>query len=78
MLYAINVPIDIMSTSSFRSNRRVIKAANEKNYNFTRLLHNTSKEIIVFILLWDTVVLLVMIVTVKHISYLLLSYSRTI
>lgn len=50
MLYAINVPIDIMSTSSFRSKMRVIKAANEKKYNFTVLLHNTSNEIIVFIL----------------------------
>jgi primosomal protein N'' len=50
MLYAISVPIDIMSTSSFRSKMRVIKAANEKNYNFTRLLYNTSNQIIVFIL----------------------------
>lgn len=50
MLYAISVPIDIMSTSSFRSKMRVIKAANEKNYNFTRLLYNTSNEIIVFML----------------------------
>lgn len=50
MLYAISVPIDIMSTSSFRSKMRVIKAANEKSYNFTRLLHNTFKEIIVFVL----------------------------
>jgi hypothetical protein len=29
MLYAISVPIDIMSTSSFRSKIRVIRAANE-------------------------------------------------
>jgi len=39
-----------MSTSSFRSKMRVIKAANEKKYNFTRLLYNTSNDIIVFIL----------------------------
>lgn len=50
MLYAISVPIDIMSTSSFRSKMRVIKAANEKKCNFTRILYNTSNEIIVFIL----------------------------
>jgi hypothetical protein len=41
-LYAISVPIDIMSTSSFRLNMRVIRAANEKKYNFTRLMYNTS------------------------------------
>ena len=50
MLYAISVPIDIMSTSSFRSKMSVIKAANEKNCNNTRLLCNTSNEIIIFIL----------------------------
>jgi len=50
MLYAISVPIDIMSTSSFRSKMRAIKAANEKKYNFIRLLYNTSNDIIVFIL----------------------------
>jgi len=38
MLYAIRVPIDIMSTNSFRSKMRVIKATNEKKYIFIRLL----------------------------------------
>jgi hypothetical protein len=50
MLYAISVPIDIMSTSPFRSKMRAIKAANKKKYNFTRLLYNTFNEITVFIL----------------------------
>jgi hypothetical protein len=32
MLYAINVPMDIISTSSLRSNIRVMRAANEENH----------------------------------------------